>query len=206
LAFNTVIFLAALWALSTEMVEDSLVDLVYGHLYGWRTLVYSLATLSVILTSISAISVYYALTLLLQYMSLVTRVSGILIGLIGTFWLGTSILGIVRKEQGELEEARRKSRVGESGTRNFLVALQLVSIEELEILLIITPLVVASHAIEASLAAAIGVIASVTTASFLRRSFERLVAGKFRYLKVASGTFLWLRIHPLLANLIHELG
>jgi uncharacterized membrane protein len=190
LPFNNVIFLAALWALSTEMVEDSLVDLVYGHIYGWRTLVYALVTASVILTAISAVSIYSALTLLIQYVSLVTKISAILIGLIGSFWLGSSILGIVRKEQGELEEARRMSRAGTSGTRNFLVTLELVSIEELEILLIIIPLVVASHAIEASLAAVIGVITSVTAAALLRRSFERLVAGKLRYLKIASGAFL----------------
>jgi len=172
------------------MVEDSLVDLVYGHIYGWRTLAYALLTASAILTTISAIAVYFALTLLIQYVSLVTKLSAILIGLIGSFWLATSIIGSVRKEQGELEEARRKSRVGASGTRNFLVALELVSIEELEILLIIIPLVVASHAVEASLAAGIGVIASLTAAALLRRTFERLVAGKLRYLKVASGAFL----------------
>jgi uncharacterized membrane protein len=91
----------------------------------------------VILTTISAVSVYSALTLLIQYVSLVTKISAVLIGLIGSFWLGSSILGIVRKEQGELEEARRMSRAGTSGTRNFLVTLELVSIEELEILLII---------------------------------------------------------------------
>jgi uncharacterized membrane protein len=70
LAFNTVIFLATLWALSTEMVEDSLVDLVYGHMYGWRTLVYALVTAFVILIVVSAVSVYYALTLLIQYVGL----------------------------------------------------------------------------------------------------------------------------------------
>jgi uncharacterized membrane protein len=190
LSFNTVIFVAALWALSTEMVEDSLVDLVYGHMYGWRTLVYALVTASAILTTASVISVYYALTLLIQYVSLVTKISAILIGLIGTFWLGSSILGILRKEDSEVDEARKMSRAGISGTRNFLVALELVSIEELEILLIIIPLVVASHGVEASLAAVIGVIASVSAAALLRRSFEKLVAGKLRYLKIASGTFL----------------
>ena len=188
--FSIVIFLAALWALSTEMVEDSFVDLIYGHIYGWRTLVYALATASMILATVSAVSVYYAARLLIQYVSLVTQVSAILIGLIGLFWLGSSILSIVRREQGELEEARKMSRTGISETRNFLVTLQLVSIEELEILLIIIPLVVASHALEASVAAAIGVIASVTAAALLRRSFERLVAGKLSYLKIASGVFL----------------
>ena len=172
------------------MVEDSLVDLVYGHIYGWRTLVYALATASTILVTVSAVSVHYAARLLIQYVSLVTQISAILIGLIGFFWLGSSILSILRKEQGELEEARRMSRTGVSETRNFLVTLQLVSIEELEILLIIIPLVVASHALEASVAAAIGVMASVTAAALLRRSFERLVAGKLTYLKIASGVFL----------------
>jgi uncharacterized membrane protein len=189
LSFNTVIFLAALWALSTEMVEDSLVDLVYGHIYGWRTLVYALISASIVLISISAILIYYSLTILAQYITVVTRGSAILLGLIGLFWLVSSIQEIVRRAGGELEEIRNVTRT-KSEVRNFLIAFQLVSIEELEILLIIIPLVVASHGLEASLAATIGVLASLTTATLLRRSFERFVAGKLRYLKLASGTFL----------------
>jgi uncharacterized membrane protein len=189
LSFNTVIFLAALWALSTEMVEDSLVDLVYGHIYGWRTLVYALISASTVLVSISAILIYYSLTILVQYIAVVTKGSAILLGMIGLFWLVSSIQEIVRRAGGELEEIK-KVRRAKSEVRNFLIAFQLVSIEELEILLIIIPLVVASHGLEASLAAAIGVLASLTTAALLRRSFEKLVAGKLRYLKLASGTFL----------------
>jgi uncharacterized membrane protein len=189
LAFDTVIFLAALWALSTEMVEDSLVDLVYGHIYGWQTLVYALISASTVLVSISTILIYYSLTILVQYTPLVTKSSAILLGLIGLFWLISSIQEIVRRAGGELEEIS-KVRLAKSEVRNFLIAFQLVSIEELEILLIIIPLVVASHGLEASLAATIGVLASLTTAALLRRSFEKLVAGKLRYLKLASGTFL----------------
>jgi uncharacterized membrane protein len=189
LSFNTVIFLAALWALSTEMVEDSFVDLVYGHIYGWRTLVYALLSASTLLVSISAILIYYSLTILAQYIAVVTRGSAILLGVIGLFWLVSSIQEIVRRAGGELEEIRNVRRA-KSDVRNFLIAFQLVSIEELEILLIIIPLVVASHGLEASLAATIGVLASLTTAALLRRSFEKLVAGKLRYLKLASGTFL----------------
>jgi uncharacterized membrane protein len=190
LPFNTVIFLAGLWALSSEMVEDSLVDLVYGHIYGWRALVYALVSASIVLASISAILIYYSLTILVQYIAVVTKGSAILLGLIGLFWLVSSILGIVGRTAGlELEEIR-KSTLAKSEVRNFLIAFQLVSIEELEILLIIIPLVVASHGLEASLAATIGVLASLTTAALLRRSFERLVAGKLPYLKLASGAFL----------------
>ena len=190
MAFSTLVFLAALWALSSEMVEDSLVDLVYGQVYGWRTLVRALISASVLLIAISALLIYYALTLLVQYVGVVTKVSAILLGLIGLFWLASSIIEMVRKEVGELEEIRKMRRNVRSGVRNFLIAFQLVSVEELEILLIIIPLVVASHALEASLAAGIGILASLTTAALLRRSFKRLVAGKLRYLKIASGAFL----------------
>ena len=171
------------------MVEDSLVDLVYAHIYGWRTLVYALISSSAILVSVSAISISYALTKLVQYIAAVTQGSAILLGLIGLFWLASSIQEIIRNKGGEVEEMRKGTRA-KSEVRNFLIAFQLVSIEELEILLIIIPLVVASHALEASLAASIGVLASLTTAALLRRSFEKLVAGKLRYLKLASGTFL----------------
>jgi uncharacterized membrane protein len=171
------------------MVEDSLVDLVYGHIYGWRTLVYALISSSTMLASISAFSIYYALPILVQYVGVVTRGSAILLGLIGLFWLVSSTLEILHKAGGELEEVGRVKQI-KPGVKNFLIAFQLVSIEELEILLIIIPLVVASHALEASLAAAIGVLASLTTAALLRKSFERLVAGKLRYLKLASGAFL----------------
>jgi uncharacterized membrane protein len=171
------------------MVEDSLVDLVYGHIYGWRTLVYALISASVVLVSISAILIYYSLTILVQYIAVVTKGSAILLGLIGLFWLASSLQEIVRRTGGELEEIRNVRRT-KSKVKNFFIAFQLVSIEELEILLIIIPLVIASHGLEASLAATIGILASLTTAALLRRSFERLVAGKLRYLKLASGTFL----------------
>ncbi len=171
------------------MVEDSLVDLVYGHIYGWRTLVYALISSSTMLASISAFSIYYALPILVQYVGVVTRGSAILLGLIGLFWLVSSILEILHRTPGELEEMG-KVQPTKSGVRNFLIAFQLVSVEELEILLIIIPLIVASHGLEASLAAAIGVLASMMTAALLRKSFERIVAGKLRYLKLASGSFL----------------
>lgn len=171
------------------MVEDSPVDLVYGHIYGWRTLVYALISSSTILASISTLLIYYSLPVLVQYVAVVTKGSAILLGLIGLFWLATSIQEIVLRKGGELDEIR-KIKQAKSAVRNFLIAFQLVSIEELEILLIIIPLVVASYELEASLAAAIGVLASLTTAALLRKSFERLVAGKLRYLKLASGAFL----------------
>ncbi len=186
LSLSLPILVAALWALSTEMVEDSLVDLIYLHMYGWRALIYALIAASIILVTASTIAVYYALSVLVQDLSLVTKISAILLGLIGLFWIVTSLLG----RESEVEEAKAKQAKPRTQFRSFLVVLQLVIIEELEILLIVIPLVVASHELEASLAAATGILISLSIALFLRKNFEKMIAGKLRYLKLASGTFL----------------
>jgi uncharacterized membrane protein len=189
LSFSIAIFFAALWALSSEMAEDSLVDLVYGHLYGWRTLVRALISASIILVTLSALLVYFALTLLVEFVTVVSRASAGLLVLIGLFWLLSSVRAIARKED-EMEELSRIKLDAKSGLRNFMVAFQLVSIEELEILLIVIPLLVSSHGLEAFLAAAIGIATSLTTALVLRRNFEKFVAGKLKYVKIVSGFFL----------------
>lgn len=191
MTFSVAIFVAAVWALSSEMAEDSLVDLIYGHMYGWRTLIRALISASILLVIVSAVSIYLALGFLVEYASFVSRGSAILLGVIGFFWLTSSLNEIRKRERsGELAEIERMRPKGKSELRNFLVAFQLVSIEELEILLIIVPLVISSHLLEASLAATIGIIASLSAAALLRKSFERLVAGRLTYLKVVSGVFL----------------
>ncbi len=178
-AFNAVIFVAALWALSTEMVEDSVVDLIYGQVFGWRTLVRALAVASVVVVSLAAAVILAASTYLVMYVGLIQKGAAVLLGGIGAFWLGRSVFG----GENEFEEAR--SLVG-----NFPMALQLVSIEELEIVLIVVPLVLASHALEATSAAAVGILVSVSLAALLRKPFSRFVEGRMRTLKVASGLFL----------------
>ncbi|QQG48714.1 MAG: hypothetical protein HY247_08275 [archaeon] len=113
--------------MSTEMVEDSVVDLIYGHLFGWKTLIKALIIASIMITFVSALVVFFAATYLQAYLGLVQKGAAILLGMIGAFWFLTSIFG----KEDEIEEA--KSRKG-----NLSVALQLVSVEEVEIVLIIS--------------------------------------------------------------------
>ena len=161
------------------MIEDSIVDLIYGQIFGWRTLIRALLTASVILVSISAVVILFASTFLQSYVGLIHKGSAVLLGLIGAFWLARTVF----RRENEVEEA--KARKGD-----FVAALQLVSIEELEILLIVVPLILASHAMEASFAASIGVLLSVSTAALLRKPFSRFVEGRMGTLKIASGLFL----------------
>jgi uncharacterized membrane protein len=185
LSFSIVIFVAALWALSSEMVEDSLVDLIYGHMFGWRTLIYALLTASAILISISAVVILYASVFLELYIGLIQKGAALLLGGIGVFWLSRSAL---KPEDYEVEEATEKA--GRVNRSNFIVALQLVSVEELEILLIVVPLILASHVLEATIAASMGILISVSMAALLRKRFSRFVEGRMQILKISSGLFL----------------
>ena len=56
--FSVVIFFGALWALSSEMIEDSFVNLILGHLYGWKTLIEALIVAAAVLLTLSAVLVY----------------------------------------------------------------------------------------------------------------------------------------------------
>ena len=187
MSFSFIIFVAALWALSSEMIEDSLVDLIYGHIFGWRTLIYAILTASAILISISAVIVLYASVFLESYIGLIQKGAAVLLGGIGVFWLGRSALE--GGDGNEVEQAR-KTKAGQVNSSNFVLALQLVSIEELEILLIVVPLILASHVLEAAISSSMGVLLSVSIAALLRKRFSRFVEGRLRILKIASGLFL----------------
>ena len=119
---------------------------------------------------------------------MIQKGAALLLTLIGVIWLVSSIFG---KGNG-IDEARgardNDNRLGKR--RGFILALQLVSIEELEILLIMIPLFLTSHAIEAIIAASVGILLSLSTAVLFRKWFSKLVEGKLRLLKIASGLFL----------------
>ena len=170
------------------MLEDSLVDLIYGYMFGWRNLVYALATASVVLTTISTVSIYYAVTIFAKEVELVARVSAVILATIGLYWLISSLAGR-KEESGEIEELQRRKN-GKLRMTTFLPVLQLVTIEELEIFLILIPLIITLHALEALTAGTIGVVLSLSVALLLRKNFERYLAGRVRYLKIVSGAFL----------------
>ena len=113
MAFSVAIFVAAVWALSSEMAEDSFVDLIYGHMYGWQTLIRALISASILLVIVSAVSIYLALGFLVEYASFVSRGSAILLGVIGFFWLTSSLNEMRKREQSkELAEIGRMQPKG----------------------------------------------------------------------------------------------
>jgi uncharacterized membrane protein len=153
-------------------------------MFGWRNLIYALIAASLILVTAFSILIYYYSSFLVSNIVLISKGAAVLLGAIGAFWLGSSIIN--RVWTSEADELRNKR----GGKITFFVTLQLVSVEELEIFLILIPLILTSHTLEATSAATIGIVASVSLAAYLRKDFERFVVGRMRYLKMISGSFL----------------
>jgi uncharacterized membrane protein len=127
-----------------------------------------------------------------MYVALISKGAAVLLASVGLFWLTSSILS-KRREPEEIEKLRKRPKnetAGRSNPRKFLLVLQLVTIEELEILLVLIPLVLSSYTVEASSAAIIGIVLSLSTAAWLRKRFEKFVSGRLRHLKILSGILL----------------
>ncbi len=185
--FSVLVLVTALWGLSFEMVEDSFVNLIYARMFGWGRFLYALLIASVVVVPASIAFVLIAPSLFQSYLPLVQKGGALLLVAIGVGWLGFALAG----GETELEEARKAERTGPSPRRSLALATQLVAVEEAEIVVILIPLVLASHPFEAIIAAIVGVGAALTVASTLRRRFAKLVAGRFRLLKALSGTALF---------------
>jgi uncharacterized membrane protein len=175
-SFSALVFLAAAWALSTEMIEDAVADLIYGHIFGWKTFVEAMAIATVLMATDGAALIIYGSAYLQLYMNFVRKGAAVLLAVVGAFWL----VGVAA---GDREEEW-------TGSSDLVSAVKFVAVEELEILLIIIPLVLASHVQEAVTAAAFGIVASAGSAFLLRKRFARLVRGRLRALKLFSGSLL----------------
>jgi uncharacterized membrane protein len=184
--FSLVVLVAALGALSYEMVEDNFVNLIYARMFGWRTLLIAFLIAGAVVVPASIVLVLVAPTLFSSYFPLVQKATAVILLVVGIGWLG---FALIRKE-GEPEEVREAEGRERKGRRSLALATQLVAIEQVEIVAILIPVVITGHAIEAASAGIIAVIVALLVALMLRQRFARLVEGRFRLLKAVSGTAL----------------
>ncbi|MDG6933136.1 MAG: hypothetical protein JRN68_00385 [Nitrososphaerota archaeon] len=183
--FSLAILAASLWALSSEMVEDAFVDLSYSTLFGWANLLKGMALSGMVLLGILLVLVRYALGEIGPVLSYIKIASAFLLVAIGIYWLIASLGGGYRIFD-ELNEVRKKA----TSSRSLLLVTQLTMVEELEIMLIVLPLVLSYHAIEAGISTTFGIMFSLAVAALLRKRFERVLIRRFRYFKLVSGLTL----------------
>jgi uncharacterized membrane protein len=184
--FSVLILAAALWGLTFEMVEDSVVDLIYARIFGWPTFLRAFLLGSAVVLPLSAAFVLGAPQLFQSYLPLVQKGGALLLVVIGIGWLGFAAAG----GASEVEAAKEAARKPRGRARSLALATQLVAVEALEIVAILIPLVTASHPLEAFTAGILGVSIALIVAATLRRRIAGLLEGRFRTLKALSGTAL----------------
>jgi len=182
LLLDLAILLASLWSLSTEMIEDIFVDLAYGSLFGWNNLSKGILISSVVLFLVSAAILKLAFDWVAISLPYLKLASAVLLASFGGYWLYESLMGDHDLFQGR--EVPNKER------SNVKVVTQLVMVEELEVLLIVIPLIASSHATEAIISLIFAVGFSLSMAAAMRRKFESLLKSRIRHLKFASGVAL----------------
>ncbi len=184
--FSLFVLVAVLWGLTSEMVEDSIVNLIYVRMFGWETFLKAVGIATVVVVPASASFVLSTPTLLHAYLPLVQKGGALALVAIGVGWLAFALAG----KESEVAEAREAERKAGGSQRSLVLATQMMAVEEAELVVILIPVVLASHALEATVAAIVGVGVALVVASTLRRRFARLVEGRLRLLKGLSGTAL----------------
>lgn len=173
MSFSLAVFLASLWGLSSEMLEDAAVDFIYARIFGVRRIVISLVYSAISLTVLTTVLVYLFRTELLPYLPYASRVSALFIGGVGVYWL---IFSLRNTEEETIEGSP------------FL----LVFAEMLELFFILLPLSLTNYLQEAVTSAVVAVMVSLLSAFLLQRLFGRFVLNKLKikYLKFLSGIVL----------------
>lgn len=181
MSFSLAVFIAALWAIASEMAEDTLINFIYAQFFGTKRLAVAIALSSSALLLLSWILITILGRSISPYLEVVSKSSSILIGGIGVYWLFTSLF---KPEKLELTPYEGKSR------QLTLVAIQLVFVEELEIFLILAPLALSSFILESVASAALGILVSLAFAMLLRKGLANKMKERLGVLKIISGSVL----------------
>ncbi len=151
--FDIIIFATALYALTTETIEDSFVLIIYQITFGKKVVIYGLVFASITVAFILALLVIYGIPNIEAYSEYVVKGSGIFLIGLGGYWMIRFMLVkmSILKEESEESELKQKS------ITNSVAPFMMVFVELLEILAILIPFVLTNHIVETSLS----VVASV---------------------------------------------
>jgi uncharacterized membrane protein len=184
--FSVALLVAALGALSYEMVEDNFVNLIYARMFGWRTLLVAFVGAALVVVPLAVVFVLLAPRLFESYLPLVVKAAALLLIGVGIGWLGFAVFRRV-SEPDEVKEAKERAGLDR---RSVGLATQLMVVEESEIVVILIPLAVAGHSAEAALTGVAAASLALGMALTLRKVFDKLVSGRLRLLKAISGVAL----------------
>lgn len=183
MAFDFIIFATVLYALTTEIIEDSFVLIIYQITFGKKNLFYGLLAASVTIVFILIVLVLYGIPNIEPYSEYVVTGSGLFLVGLGSFWILKFWLvriGIM-KEESETEQ--------KSITKSF-ASFTMVFVELLEILAILVPFILTSHILETSLSIAISIAISTGLMFVVGGRLRKKLENKLTQVKLFAGMAL----------------
>jgi len=183
LAFDFIIFATALYALTTEIIEDSFVLVIYQIAFGKRNVFYGLLAASAAVASILVVLVLYGMPNIEKYSEYVVTGSGLFLVGLGSFWIvkfWLVRLGIMKKETDSEQKSITKSFA------SFVMAF----VELLEILVILVPFVLTNHIIETSLSLAVSIAISAVLMFVIGTRLRSKLSNRLTQVKLFAGMAL----------------
>lgn len=153
MTFDVIIFATALYALTTESIEDSFVLMIFQITFGKKNLAYGLIASSITVSLIMLAIVLYGLPNIEPYSEYVIKGSGLFLVVLGSYWITKYWL----KRKGILKSKKDDS----SKSVSILGPSVIIFGELLEILAILIPFVLANHVAETSLSIVISLAISL---------------------------------------------
>ena len=154
--FDVIIFATALYALTTETIEDAFVLVIYQIMLGKKNVLYGLVSAAITISFIMVVLVLYGIPNLELYSSYAINGSSIFLIGLGIYW----ILRFWLVKSGILREETNRDFMRTSVSKSFM-SFMMVFVELLEILAILVPFTLANYIVEVSLASAISIAVSL---------------------------------------------
>jgi len=181
--FDVIIFAAALYALTTETIEDAFVLIIYRITFGKKNVIYGLVSATATISFIMIILVLYGIPNLELYSEYITNGSGLFLIGLGGYWIIR--FWLVRRRILAEESVDSKTSISKS-----FASFVFVFVELLEILAILIPFTLANYILEVSLSSAVSIIASLGLVFFLGKKIRRKMENRLTQVKLLAGIAL----------------
>ncbi|NIP62002.1 MAG: hypothetical protein GWN01_08980 [Nitrosopumilaceae archaeon] len=180
MAFDLIIFATALYALTSETVEDSFMLIIFQVSFGKKSVLYGLVAASIAIASIMVILVIYGIPNLESYSDYVAAVSGLFLISLGVYWIIKFFLARKRaiKKESEFEQKTVTKSVA---------SFTMVSVELLEILALLVPFILTGYVIETSIAMIVSILISIALMITIGRKLRSKLENKLTQVKLFAG-------------------
>lgn len=194
MTFDVIIFATALYALTTETIEDAFVLIIFQITFGKKNVIYGLIAASIVVASILIMLVVYGIPYIESYSKYVVTGSGLFLISLGCYWVARFPLvkmGILKEE----------SDSGHNSITKSFTSFTMVFVELLEILAILVPFVLTNHIMETSLSLAVSVVISIFLMLVVGRRLRNKFENKLSKVKIFAGMALILSGVVIIFNL-----